>query len=388
MNCVLIKGDRCTVESREERRAQHRRAAIFWSAYSLDRTLTTVLGRPLTLRDEAIDCYYPGMEEGEEINSLATKWYRISREEASQGTCPNNHIYSDLQTYSAFIFSLRFDRIVAEIKLMIYRVARSPERFPWPDNVFAWQQETERACEMLLKQTRNSLLTRSAVTSRATSQRVVQLLELKYHQCIMLLYRPSPQVPRPHQRAIQQCFSSAMEIIRLYTDLNRFSNMDSSWLTAHSLFVSAITVLYCLWIQPSVRKQLPMAHCLDRAHASCDLLASLGRIWPVAEDARQSLTRLIALTEEVCDAIHSETRFDHTTTNPVDHVQFQDNSRPSNAGATNISFPANSPYLMQPEIESYAHNDSTTSVPYQYDADRFLDELGDLRDFFDLNWLM
>lgn len=36
------------------------RSSVFWSAYSLERTLSTTLGRPLTLRDEAIDVEFPG----------------------------------------------------------------------------------------------------------------------------------------------------------------------------------------------------------------------------------------------------------------------------------------------------------------------------------------
>ena len=113
----------------------------------MDRTLTTILGRPLTLRDEAIDREFPGFDSNDEVEEAATYWDRNPNSREA-GPIPGQTPTS----YTACIYSLRFDRIVAEIKLMLYRVSRSPSRFPWPADVGAWQQEAQRACVALLQE--------------------------------------------------------------------------------------------------------------------------------------------------------------------------------------------------------------------------------------------
>ncbi|KAF7597203.1 hypothetical protein BBP40_009543 [Aspergillus hancockii] len=132
-------------ESTYQRNTRHLRSAIFWSAYSMDRTLTTILGRPLTLRDETCDREFPGFNDGDEVEEAATSWDRSANHQAAG---PERAPTS----YTACIYSLRFDRLVAEIKLMLYRVSRSPSRFPWPTDVNAWQLEAQgRRSVMLLE---------------------------------------------------------------------------------------------------------------------------------------------------------------------------------------------------------------------------------------------
>ncbi|KAL4959365.1 transcription factor domain-containing protein [Aspergillus stella-maris] len=324
------------------------RSAIFWSAYSMDRTLTTILGRPLTLRDEAIDQSFPGLEGSEEVEETATQWQHFRNTPQS-----NQSIVEQVPAeYMACIYSLRFDRIVAEIKLMIYRVSRSPRRFPWPTNLTSWQQEAEAACVSLLSEVQSRQRGRSSSGLDALSASTVQRLELKFHQCIMLLYRPSPQLPSPRLNAIQACFNSAMNIVKIHADLHRFSNMECSWLTAHSIFVAAITVLYCLWIHPGVRGQASLPECLARVDTALQLLTFLSQWWSVAHDPCQKLARLIELTRE---APNHELRT-LIPTGPGDLVSGQ-----------------------QAESAAQLSQEDGRSL--------LIDDLGILRDLFDLGWL-
>ncbi|CEL11195.1 hypothetical protein ASPCAL14298 [Aspergillus calidoustus] len=274
--------------------SQSQRTEVFWCAYSMDRTLTTILGRPLTLRDEAIDQPFPGLDSNE-VEEAATRWHRSSGR-ASDG----NNTNPVTSAYMPYIYSLRFDRIVAEIKLMIYRVSRSPSRFPWPDgdNLATWQAEAEHACTTLIAVVQARQQGRPSCGPNPLSGTAVRRLEIKYHQCIMLLYRPSPQIPHPSLPAIQACFNSAMQIIKICAELHRFSNLECSWLTAHSIFVAAITVLYCLWTYPAVCGLRPMTECLARTETALRILSFLGQWWSVAQEPCQKLSRLIALTRE------------------------------------------------------------------------------------------
>ncbi|PYH64929.1 fungal specific transcription factor domain-containing protein [Aspergillus vadensis CBS 113365] len=334
--------------------AAQRRSAIFWSAYSMDRTLTTILGRPLTLRDEAIDQPFPGLDASDEVEEAATRWYsaRIAPE-------MNRHLYEQTpSTYLAFIYSLRFDRITAEIKLMIYRVSRSPRRFPWPSNISAWQRDTDQACKDLLTEVHNQQRGRSVCGPSSLSGTTVQRLEIKFHQCIMLLYRPSPQLPYPTFAAIEACFGSAMKIIQINTELHRFMNMEWSWLSAHTIFVAAITVLYCLWAYPSVRDLTPVTVPLSRVDSALELLTFLRRRWSVAEQPCEKLSRLITLTHETMRETAENQRQSATADDVTTH----------------------------PTAETQLRN-GVSVVPQEDGKSLLIDELGILRDLFDLGWL-
>jgi hypothetical protein len=89
-----------------------------------------------------------------------------------------------------------------------------------------------------------------------------------------------------------------MQIIKICAELHRFSNLECSWLTAHSIFVAAITVLYCLWTYPAVCGLRPMTECLARTETALRILSFLGQWWSVAQEPCQKLSRLIALTRE------------------------------------------------------------------------------------------
>ena len=106
---------------------------------------------------------------------------------------------------------------------------------------------------------------------------------LKYHQCVMLLFRPSSQIPHPTPQVVQLCFTSAMKIIRVYIDLHKFSNMECSWLSAQSVFVAVNSMLYCLWVCQDARGSVPHTTVPDRAEQALKLLAFLGETWSVAQ---------------------------------------------------------------------------------------------------------
>ena len=340
-------------ETASHRRTRHLRSAIFWSAYSMDRSLTVILGRPLTLRDEAIDREFPGYDGNLEVESGATEWRSSTSDISELGAAS--------EPYTAFIYSLRFDRIVAEIKLMLYRVSRSPRRFPWPRDLSEWRLEAQNACIALIEEAqghqRNHMNSSGSVLSGVTLQR----LELKYHQCIMLLNRPSPQNPHPSFEATQASFSSAMGIISTYTALQRFSNMDFSWLTAHSIFVASITVIYCLWTCPVTRGDVSLDSSLLRVEQAHHLLTILGRTWSVALEASTKLERLIKSTKDLFDGL-SDPQMNNAG------LWANDNSGAIASPDANLNRPVSN--LIPPD-----------------GGNALIDELGILRDLFDLGWL-
>jgi hypothetical protein len=188
------------------------RSGIFWSAYSLDRTLCVILGRPLTLRDEGIDIEYPGEWKSVEVDRSAIDMQQDSEPSAKRICLPQS-------PYTAAIYSFRFDRVTAEIKFMLYRVAQSPARFPWPTNLSEWQTQVDSACREILENARQDLNWRRLSASQRSSlrDRTIRLVELKFHHCLMLLHRPSPAIPRPASSSLVTCHESAVAIFITHT---------------------------------------------------------------------------------------------------------------------------------------------------------------------------
>ncbi|KAJ0359977.1 hypothetical protein COL154_007863 [Colletotrichum chrysophilum] len=123
-------------------------------------------------------------------------------------------------------------------------------------------------------------------------------LELKYHHCIMLLYRPSPAITRPSFDCWKICYESAVATILINSELHRFSKLSNSWLTAHTVFVSGITFLYCLWVVPKIKQETSLVALKSNADACSNLLKYLAKTWSVAADAVLKYERLVYLTTE------------------------------------------------------------------------------------------
>ncbi|KAJ6012644.1 hypothetical protein N7522_002999 [Penicillium canescens] len=342
-------------ETDEQRKRRYLRSAIFWSAYSLDRILTVILGRPLTLRDEAIDVEFPGMDDGSEIDMGALQW--------AQST--GNIADPCMQQFVTCIYALRFDRIIAEIKLMIYRVSRAPQRFPWPTDIPNWQRDVENSCRKLIGEVESRQRSRYMGISQPLPLLAVQKLQLRFHQTIMLLYRPSPQVPRPTPEATRACFDSAIEVIRISAELHRFTNMECTWLSAHSLFVAAITTFYCLWTSPAAMASIVPATILERVQKAHDLLEYLSETWSVARDACEKLSRLIPVAFEGYEPLLG---------NGAGMGIFQPREEPYQAADTH------------PQQDDAPFN-SAMDHWSQQGKNALVDELGILRELFDLDWL-
>ncbi|KAF7534551.1 hypothetical protein G7054_g6147 [Neopestalotiopsis clavispora] len=317
-SCVDLGLQRRSVPARTEgndpetEALENVRCGIFWSAYSIDRTLCTTLGRPLNLRDEALDIDYPG-EIGSSTSSFnavmstsqtGQQGYdaELARFKESERSSKRRRL--DQPTgfgYTASTFFFRFDRITAEIKLMLYRVAQAPWRFPWPSNYGQWQSEALASCDELLASAREMLLSQVLIPSHF--RRLLPSLEIKYHQCVLHLFRPTPAIPQPSEEAYRRCYESSREVLRIHAEQLRFGEIIESWLAAHLVFVSGITMIYSIFKLPDAAKQLigsTESADFDQAVSDCSqVLQRLGKTWPVARDANDKFTKLATRSKEM-----------------------------------------------------------------------------------------
>jgi len=351
-----------TTSSRSGQRDHDVEAGIFWSVYSLERSLSVILGRPLTLRDEAIDVGFPGCNGINEVH-LAAVDTRSMSEPASK-----RQRSSALSTPA--IYSFRFDRLTAEIKLMLYRVAQSPSRFPWPQDIPQWAENAHAACQEILDDCRG------AMSSHRADVAIFLALELKYHQCIMLLSRPCPALPRPTAMALKRCFDSACDTIRIMSELARFGNLTYSWLNVHIVFVAGITILYCLWISPQIRAVTSLQTFVRHADMCKEVLGKLSATWPVAVTAAQKFQSMTDITKSTWQQGFPDNTSPRTQVKDGPVVGKTD-------GTSDLTEPllADLDLLPNGEIDWNAFD-----LNYDF-ADPLLDTLGPMSDLFDLNWI-
>ncbi|KAI0151882.1 hypothetical protein F4776DRAFT_652470 [Hypoxylon sp. NC0597] len=362
------------MSSEDRRRIGHRkniRSAIFWSAYSIERNLSVVLGRPLTLRDEAIDVEFPGESTGHkgEVSRVGDLTWENSPKRPRIDCCQ----------YDAAHYSFRLDRIVAEIKLILHRVVNRPTCFPWPTDLVKWQKETHLSCNYILDDVFTQLKWRSR---RSSTNITIRSLELKYHHNLMLLHRPSPAIPQPAVDSWKICYNSAVKTIMIYSDLHRFSKLTSSWLTAHTVFVSGITFIYCIWAQPHIRIETSLEAFTRNATACTTILTFLGRTWSVAADAVEKFERLVRMTAHAWKAGGDSSSTFRNETSGIHASHSSTLQRHDSSQTISTSRETNQPVGTNQFLADEDRHE------YDFEPASFYTELGDMSGWFDLDWIL
>ncbi|KAL7276944.1 hypothetical protein RUND412_000037 [Rhizina undulata] len=268
---------------------------VFWCAYALDRNIGVILGRPFTLRDEAFDVEFP--DEGDNDEEIAGPSSLGGNLSPIAGTAR--------AAFSNSIYLFRMIKILSEIKTTVYRVSHPGTRWQDPE----WQVITHRRLNELRSQAQMSLsgLRRGSGGAGGNHLGTGQMVELKYQEAIQLLFRPSPVFQRPTTFALQQCFSSAIETIRIYNKLKRFGELPSTWMTAHSIFLSGITMINCFHKCREVQSATATEALVEDIRACSSLLSDLGQRWPGAQKSRLRFDALAQSTLAL-SAVQSSSR--------------------------------------------------------------------------------
>lgn len=195
----------------------------------------------------------------------------------------------------------------------------------------------------------------------------------------MILYRPSPAFPEPSSAAMEACYSSAVEILRIHAEMNRFATLVNSWLTAHAVFTSGITMLYCLWMSPEVRRSSSISDLSKHASACTSVLQKLGKTWSVAESARIKFEKLVSHTSESLrqDKIGPGS----AVTSDTNTISQRHDTQAADGVSGSFDALDNSVSHIEPSWDDPMVGNSLPG------PDMIMDELGDMSTWFDLDWL-
>ncbi|KAI1314163.1 fungal-specific transcription factor domain-containing protein [Xylaria venustula] len=248
---------------------QEMRTRIFWVVYTLDRTIATMMGRPIGLRDEGCDLRIPADLSDADIESDVIP--------ASGFSAPTH------MTYAIHLFKLA--KVNSEIKYVANSVNSDAPNYAYPAviDINAWQRDVL---------TRLDHWAGDVPAARDTNDYSRTILLLRYHSVRMLLLRPSPNIPRPDQHALRHCYSSAEESIRLYSELYKKNLLVHNWITFHSTVLSTITMFYCILSVPSIAASLEVEDFMSNVRASLNVLSAVGEHYSGAKRSRDILDEL------------------------------------------------------------------------------------------------
>ncbi|KAJ6446722.1 hypothetical protein O9K51_01495 [Purpureocillium lavendulum] len=250
---------------------QEMRTRIFWVVFTLDRTIATMMGRPIGLRDEACELRLP-----EGLDDVAL-------------TVPGRTQLSPPSSYNPIAYSVhlfRLARINSEIKYVANSIVRDAPAYAYPAvmNIHEWQSGVLQQ----LDQWASDIPPGEA--AQALHMRLI--CQQRYHTLRMVLLRPSPAIPKPTNEALEQCHHSAKECIRIFAKLYRRNLLVHSWTTFYTLTLSTLTLLYCIKTVSKIGQETDVQALMADLNTSSSILSATGEHWSGAKRCRDILDDL------------------------------------------------------------------------------------------------
>ncbi|CBF79773.1 uncharacterized protein ANIA_10976 [Aspergillus nidulans FGSC A4] len=254
---------------------QEMRTRIFWVVYTFDRTVCTMMGRPIGIRDEACDIRFPLAISDHDL-------IKIGKDTQTYGESTSH------MSYSIHLFKLA--QLNSEIKYIMHSINRSVPAYALPviRDILSWQQE--------MVQSLDSWFAAIPPQPPGVSAEIVLLCKAKYHETMILLLRSSPGIPNPSDAVLDECFNHALGLLRKFSELYTIGSLLYSRLAVHSIFVGALVMLNCIWKLPAAAARVPVDELISNFNTTQNILSGIGEHWSEAMRARDCVKELSTAT--------------------------------------------------------------------------------------------
>lgn len=230
----------------------------------------------------------------------------------------------------------QFARLNSEMKYILHSVNKEVPAYTYPQvpDVKLWQEDMEKRLHQCHA---------SAPKFQDDRRYLTVICSIRYHEMIMHLFRPTPHIRNPTESNLAKCHASAKRTIALWKEMYEANKMAYSWITIHSVCLSALTILYCIWTSQAVGESTRVDQFTT---IMCDvsvLLSAAGEYWSEARRSRTRLDNLArATTRWLMDKhasnsnIRSQRRMPDATmssrsdTNQINHSAAQQRARSHN----------------------------------------------------------
>lgn len=275
---------------------QQLRRSIFYTIYSLDRfcasflcalpynadliyrSISSIQGRPLGLRDETFDMRVP---EAKEISSGGDGMILGSFQMA-------------VFRYSSYRF--RLDRIISDIKEHLYYLPGKTSHALASVSPESHQRRIRLDLDAWWEESSLGLAANDSGVGPRQKHIWRLKMEIKYHLALVLLYQPSQEIRNPSQDHLLQCFSSASSILDQYQALYEAKALYHGWFTVQNIFAAGATLVYSFWTSSAVRHDATGVQLLRRLRTCSNLLSAGGEWWPSARKGLDSFGSVVDLT--------------------------------------------------------------------------------------------
>ncbi|KAH6880544.1 fungal-specific transcription factor domain-containing protein [Thelonectria olida] len=256
---------------------QNVRRFTFFTIYSLDRSVSSIQGRPLGFRDETFDIKMPDPDA-----------------QTASVDQPMGLAFSSAVTRYA-ILTWELDRIVSDIKLLFYHL---PGTSPWFSQSIDPSSQQLRIKVMLLAWWERASSEDFSPNGLGSRQRRIWRLKLKikYHTTMVMLFQPSQILRSPVEESLQTCFNHASCILQDYQNLYDLHCLHHGWRTVQNIFAAGATLIYSFWSSGAVRRNASNTD-LSRNLRTCSSLLTIGgEWWPSVKRGQESFGSLADLT--------------------------------------------------------------------------------------------
>jgi hypothetical protein len=280
------------------------------------RSIASLQGRPLGIRDETFDLQLPTLAD-----------IQVDTESI------NNHMFSPAVSPvngAAFaIHRFKLDPIISEIKLLFYHLPSRVSAYVWPSD--------EQSSQVIIgKKLEEWLDTLNQITGSTQDDDDEQLehhkyklkLTSQYYAAMILLHQPSQAIPQPTEQSLLICYECATKRLNTYNDLYQTDSFFQSWRSVQGIFSSGATMIYCLWTSNLVRRTIPTPAAMRDLRTCTNLLSVGGELWPSVKKGKESFSRAMDALARKLDQLHHE-RYQHhdTSIGPQPKVGRSDDGR-------------------------------------------------------------
>lgn len=249
---------------KDEEAEQEVKRRVFYTIYGLDRSISTIQGRPLGFRDETFDLRMPS---------------RLGSDEAlPEDEFPGTF---DAAVTEYIRYQFLIDRVISEVKLLFYHLPKKTADSAWsiwPQHPSSHKERLESALyEICMAFTSNAFFSRTIHDQR--TQIFLAKLTIKYHMSLILLHQPSQVIRQPASSALRTCFTSALTVLDSYQKLSDLRALHYGWREVQHIFAAGATVVYSFWTCEAVRREADAGGLSKRLRVATRLLTLGGEWW-------------------------------------------------------------------------------------------------------------
>ncbi|CAI7657060.1 unnamed protein product [Penicillium manginii] len=255
---------------------------IFYTVYSMDRSIATIQGRPLGIRDEALDIRPPDEADIAEMMKMTEGDLIIK--------LPSSRLLE------LSISRFRLEQHISEIKLLLYHLPTRTHSFVWPTNLSEIKARIKSDLDDWLQGVQRIVPLNNMDAEENT---IFQFQKLKheqlYHSAVCLLFQPSQSFPSPNQEALRLCYESCSTRLQIYDALSNREMLYYNWRNIHGIFSSGATIVYCACASRDLQRAIPFAKLLRDLRTCSNHLSIGSQWWPSVRSGKESFEMMIDL---------------------------------------------------------------------------------------------